>query len=103
MAGLEAVVGSCITLSGEPGAERIDPCRLHAAMMGAAQGYTRSANLEADEREPGESVEACSQRGRSVMASRLSQMRLAEGTSAETIKVTVKVVWPSEVSLRIQM
>jgi hypothetical protein len=81
--GLEAVVGSCITMSGVARTERIDPCRLHAALMGGAKGYVRSANLEADEFEPGESADACSQRGRSVMASKLAQMRLAEGSSAE--------------------
>ena len=118
MKGLEAVVGSCITMSGEAGTERIDPCRLHAALMGGAQGYVRSANLEADELEPGESADACSQRGRSVMASKLAQMRLAEGSSAEggrgeteahrlsldpswsgkMINVTVKVIWPEVVA-----
>ena len=40
--GLEAVEECCITMSGEAGTERTDPCRLHAALMGDAKGYVRS-------------------------------------------------------------
>ena len=40
--GLEAVEECCVTMSGEAGTERTDPCRLHAALMGDAKGYVRS-------------------------------------------------------------
>jgi hypothetical protein len=74
--GLEAVLGSSITLGAPEGAPKIDPCQLHAALMGGASGYARSANLEADEVESGESERESRQRGGRTMSETLSKMSI---------------------------
>lgn len=74
-------MGSSIAISGaDASSDTIDPCQLHAALM--TSGYARSANLEADEVEPGEDESASRQRGASVMSEALSRMSVREVVEA---------------------